>query len=106
MKRGSYGVYRGKYAHRVIYEKLVGPIPKDYVIDHICRVHDCVNPEHLRAITRSQNADANRIKTHCPRGHAYDEKNTYIDGDGGRRCRSCSRLRDRNRRELMHSPGP
>jgi hypothetical protein len=32
-----------------------------------------------------------RAKTHCPRGHAYDEANTYIYPAGWRRCRTCSR---------------
>jgi hypothetical protein len=103
-ERGSYGVYRGKYAHRVLYEKFIGPIPKNFVIDHICRVHDCVNPVHLRAITRGQNADANRIKTHCPRGHAYDARNTYIDPKGGRRCRTCMKAQPKGGSVLISAP--
>ena len=35
-------------------------------------------------------------KTHCPRGHAYDEANTYITpSTGGRICRECHRIRAR-----------
>lgn len=30
-------------------------------------------------------------KTHCPRGHAYSQKNTYIDPRGYRHCRECRR---------------
>jgi len=92
-QRGAYGVYRHKYAHRVVYELVVGKIPKNLVLDHICRIHNCVNPKHLRVITRGENADSNRIKTHCPTGHAYNKENTYIDLTGGRRCRKCNQLR-------------
>ncbi len=38
--------------------------------------------------------NANRVKTHCPAGHAYDEANTYRYR-GGRYCRACKRLRNR-----------
>ncbi|MEV6869051.1 endonuclease VII domain-containing protein [Streptosporangium subroseum] len=42
------------------------------------------NPaEHVRGI---HNGD----KTHCPWGHAYDEKNTGYNPDGSRYCRICS----------------
>ena len=31
-------------------------------------------------------------RTHCPKGHPYDEENTYINPrDGGRSCRKCRR---------------
>lgn len=42
-------------AHRFSYEMLVGPIPEDMQIDHICHVKTCVNPSHLRPCTRSEN---------------------------------------------------
>lgn len=46
-----------KYAHRVSYELLVGPIPEGSEIDHICFVRKCVNPKHLRLATRKQNSE-------------------------------------------------
>lgn len=30
-------------------------------------------------------------RTHCPRGHPYDEGNTYRRADGSRACRRCAR---------------
>lgn len=37
----------------------------------------------------------NRAKTHCPAGHAYNEKNTYRDPSGSRRCRACTAVASR-----------
>jgi hypothetical protein len=102
---GRFHVSRGNriMAHRLAYELLVGPIPDGFVIDHLCRVRLCVNPTHLEPVTQKENTrrglahELNKInhqtaKTHCPRGHAYDEANTYVDPDGARRCRACRRV--------------
>ena len=86
-------------AHRYSYEYHKGPIPDDLELDHLCRVPLCVNPEHLEAVTHrvnvlrgASNALANSLKTHCPRGHAYDEKNTYYVSNGSRLCRICRNI--------------
>jgi hypothetical protein len=42
-------------AHRVAYELIVGPIPDGLDLDHLCRVHACVRPEHLDPVTRREN---------------------------------------------------
>lgn len=46
---------RTRQAHRVAYERGVGPIPEGLVIDHLCRVPSCVNPDHLEAVTHWEN---------------------------------------------------
>ncbi len=33
----------------------------------------------------------NILKTHCPKGHAYTRKNTYLDKRRARTCRTCHR---------------
>lgn len=43
-------------AHRYAWERINGPIPEDRVIDHKCWNRACVNPDHLRLATSSQNA--------------------------------------------------
>lgn len=56
---GKYGVKmvdgKNRYAHRVYYENEHGPISPGLHIDHLCRVTDCVNPEHLEAVTPKEN---------------------------------------------------
>jgi hypothetical protein len=42
-------------AHRVIYEVLVGPIPKAMTIDHLCAVKTCVNVNHMELVSRAEN---------------------------------------------------
>ena len=34
----------------------------------------------------------NKFKTHCVNGHPFDEVNTYINKNGGRRCRKCNAI--------------
>jgi hypothetical protein len=98
---GVYGQFtlhgRQELAHRFAYESLVGPIPSRHTLDHLCRNPRCVNPEHLEPVTHRENilrgtspAAANARKTHCPRGHPYDEENTVMYR-GGRYCRACRR---------------
>ena len=112
----GYGQYyvkehgRAIMAHRVAYEALVGPIPPGLVIDHLCRVHACVNPVHLEAVTQRENllrgvgaSAQNALKTRCPKGHAYDDANTMIS-NGQRRCRECLLLKLRERRVIREAP--
>ena len=42
-------------AHRYAYERAHGPIQDGAQIDHVCHERSCVNVEHLRPATRSQN---------------------------------------------------
>lgn len=46
---------REVYVHRAMYEQEVGPIPRAHVVDHLCRVHRCIRPQHLEAVTRAEN---------------------------------------------------
>lgn len=88
-------------AHRVAFELMVGPIPEDLTLDHLCRVRHCVNPWHLEPVTlavnvlRGESLNArNARKTQCHNGHPFDGINTHIDAKGHRSCRACSRGRD------------
>jgi hypothetical protein len=96
--------YRGRtlLTHRVSYQVFVGPIPTGLVIDHLCRVPACCNPEHLEPVTNQINllrgegfVAQQARRTHCPRGHALEGDNIYRrpDGSNRRECRTCRNTR-------------
>ncbi len=105
----GYGRYGHTMAHRLAYELIVGPIPEGLTIDHLCQVHDCVNPEHMEPVTLAENsrrsygwrqrrARAN-ARTHCSHGHAYADFRPYIAAKGTRTCGECMRLSNRKTSE-------
>lgn len=94
------------YAHRFAYEQLIGSIPEDTEIDHLCRNRVCVNPEHMELVTTRQNilrgeghTALNARKTHCLRGHQFDLFNTHYRSDrSGRECQICKRIHNAKRK--------
>jgi hypothetical protein len=93
---------RKALAHRISYENFVGEIPDGMVIDHLCRVTCCINPDHLEAVTNVENVlrgvgypAINKRKTHCPSGHEYTEENISKYSNNYRRCRQCENARNR-----------
>lgn len=87
------------YAHRVSYELFRGPILAGLVIDHLCRMRSCVNPDHLEAVTTLENLRRGEglasghyvFRTHCRYGHAFVPGNIYVDREGRRKCIECRR---------------
>lgn len=49
------GQQRSSMAHRAMYEMANGPVPTGLDLDHLCRVRCCVRPDHLEAVTRTEN---------------------------------------------------
>jgi hypothetical protein len=97
-----------RLSHRVAYQLFVGPIPAGTGCDHLCHTADksckggpkcphrrCVNPAHLEPVLHLENVARGAVvrRTHCPKGHAYDEKNAEVRVDNlgrrSRRCRAC-----------------
>jgi hypothetical protein len=127
--KGGYGSFytqgRRIVAHRLSYQLTHGDIPSGLLVDHLCHGWDenckavgnwcahrqCVNPDHLEAVTaqvnqlrgRTISAEAAR-RTHCPQGHPYDEENTYMYGRK-RGCRACSRAKDSKRVRVSRPRG-
>jgi HNH endonuclease len=105
--------------HRVIYERLKGPVPPGLELDHLCRNRPCVNPDHVEPVTHQENirrgyaakpkkekpphypAPPRSPLTHCCRGHALQGSNLRIHGrQKARICGICASLRSaRYRRE-------
>ena len=111
--REGYGEawFNGKLvqAHRVAFELLIGPIPADREIDHLCRNRLCVNPAHLEVVTHQQNTLRGEGPTaqharaiYCPKGHPYDLLNTYFRSTGRRGCRACGIEREKQRKRIRH----
>lgn len=94
-------------AHRFGWILLRGEVPAGLELDHLCRVHNCVNPDHLEPVTHAENmrraapfyVPPPRLPA-CPRGHAYTDDNLIRRSGtraGQHECLTCSRDRSRVR---------
>lgn len=93
----------GTTAHRAAWLLFVGPIPDKMHVHHICRMRDCVNPDHLLVVTAKKNTierslQKGRIDV-CKNGHPMTGDNvawtTWRNGYAARYCRECSRISNR-----------
>ena len=103
--RNGYGAFKVAQrmigAHQYAYLIVKGEVPQGLEIDHLCRVHNCVRPSHLEAVTCKENllrGNTNSSKTHCIHGHQFDQRNTRYRKEGykvKRVCRACNNIRQR-----------
>ena len=112
VSRGGYALFKWqgvtRSVHKFLYEYFAGrPVAEGLVLDHLCRNRRCANFMHLEPVTQQVNilrgeglAAQNAGVTHCPRGHQYDEENTYVlpSRPNARYCRECNRQKKRERR--------
>lgn len=104
----GYGVFHVARRKMPAHHFLIGKPPPGLVWDHVkargCTHTACIWPEHLEAVTQAENVHRgdtganNGLKTHCPKGHAYDAANTYAHPRGSRICRLCHAQQERERR--------
>lgn len=105
----GYGLFRFRgrpfgmeIAHVFIYRRMIGTLPGELQLDHLCRNRRCVNYEkHLEPVTAKENvrrgfgpAGLCARATHCLRGHEFTLDNTYTSPLGKRACRACMRVRN------------
>lgn len=91
-------------AHRFSLSLVGIEVPDGMVTDHLCRNRGCVNPRHLRVVRQRTNLLENSenfvavlaAKTHCLNGHELGGENLVVARNGGRRCRTCDRMRSRH----------
>ncbi len=88
---------RPRLAHYRAWEEKNGPIPKDKVVDHLCRRRTCIALAHLELVSRNENdlrkswAYRSQLKT-CPKGHDLFAHGKQTP-EGGHICRTCSGLK-------------
>jgi hypothetical protein len=81
-------------AHRWVYTVLVRPLEPGETLDHLCRVHACVNPDHCEPVSHAVNCArghaGGRYKNRdmCKNGHQFTEANTIWRGSS-RECLVC-----------------
>lgn len=105
----GYGVFmlNGKtvYAHRVAFVSEYGKISSSLVVDHICRNRNCVNPSHLRQISRGKNVSIGKFplrdKTHCDHGHPLSGDNVRRTGRNIRVCKQCHKRRNKEYKKRL-----
>lgn len=94
-RNGAGRVGRSGVAHRWMYERKVGPVPKKSILYHECGEYSCVNPDHLKPISRSEflALSTSTVLRECEYGHSADKIEEVVDSKGKtiHRCRICAK---------------
>ena len=99
---GGYGMIRHSHkkrsylAHRASNEYFRAALSDSEVLDHMCRIRCCINPDHLDVVTSEINTMRRgglSDEFRCVRGHTKAPENiaTYIRSNGSERavCKPC-----------------
>lgn len=103
---GNYGQGPERRAHRIAWILLVGSIPDEMCLDHLCRVKTCVNPDHMEIVTWEENlrrANVIRSDVFGVCSHPKTPANIYRRSRGYRGCRPCHTAHTRAYRERMRA---
>lgn len=81
--RINVGGNRLRVVHHLAWEQTKGPIPEGKELDHICFNRACINVDHLRPVTKSENARHRRgaqpnSKSGVRNVHAYSGGRWYV----------------------------
>lgn len=91
-------------AHVLGYMLAFGDLDDNVQVHHRCENRRCVNPMHLRGLTRKEHAAEHpeiaplierQQRSVCLKGHSMDD--AILQADGKRRCRACNREWGRKR---------
>jgi hypothetical protein len=103
------GRKRTEKATHVMWFLCYGVWPTQMLL-HSCDTRACINPAHVsegnakrnmqECIERGRRGEGYSL-THCPKGHLYDEANTYQNPGGYRMCRACQRERQNASRRAL-----
>jgi hypothetical protein len=89
--------------HRMAYAVLKNKLQENTQVDHLCKVRNCINPDHLEEVTSKENTRRglsgkfNTDPNKCPYGHDYDyllegkaKGSVYLS------CNKCKYLKAKN----------
>lgn len=96
--------------HRMSFAVLKDKLGENTQVDHLCKVRNCLNPDHLEEVTSKENTRRGLSKkfntdpNKCAYGHDYDiEKPGKAEGSIYKICSTCNHRRAIKRKQL-HTP--
>lgn len=103
------GKKQHRYLHRLVALAFLGDPSGDFEVCHnngdptdnrLANLRWDTHAANMRDMVRHGNhRNGNERKTHCPKGHPYDEENTRLSPDGRKRaCKACHMVWQRERR--------
>ncbi len=67
-------------AHIVYYEQKHGSVPKGLELDHLCRIRNCINPDHVEAVSHAENVRRSPLLTNLTMESAQEIRRLRSSG--------------------------